>query len=56
METVDRGCRVPAGKVFVMGDNRSNSEDSRVIGPIDRSKIVGHAFVVLWPPSDFGGI
>jgi signal peptidase I len=56
MEAVDGGCRVPAGKVFVMGDNRSNSEDSRVIGPIAKDKIVGHAFVVLWPPGDFGGI
>lgn len=56
MEAVDDGCRVPAGKVFVMGDNRSNSEDSRVIGPIDESKIVGHAFVVLWPPRNFAGL
>ena len=56
MEAVDGGCRVPAGRVFVMGDNRSNSEDSRVIGPIDESKIVGHAFLILWPPGDFGGL
>ena len=56
MEKVDEGCRVPTGKVFVMGDNRSNSEDSRVIGPIDEVKIVGHAFVVLWPVGNFGGI
>jgi signal peptidase I len=56
MEAVDEGCRVPAGKVFVMGDNRSNSEDSRVIGPIDKDKIVGNAFVILWPPGDFGAI
>lgn len=56
MEAVDDGCRVPAGKVFVMGDNRSNSEDSRVIGPIDESKVVGHAFVVLWPPRNFAGL
>jgi signal peptidase I len=56
MEKVDEGCRVPTGKVFVMGDNRSNSEDSRVIGPIEEAKIVGHAFVVLWPIGNFGGI
>jgi signal peptidase I len=54
MTPADGGCRVPAGKVFVMGDNRSNSEDSRVIGPIDEEKIVGHAFLILWPPGDFG--
>ncbi|HEX2241457.1 MAG TPA: signal peptidase I [Actinomycetota bacterium] len=43
------GCRVPAGKVFVMGDNRGNSEDSRILGPIDEDKIIGHAFVIVWP-------
>jgi signal peptidase I len=48
------GCVVPAGKVFVMGDNRGNSEDSRILGPIDEDKIVGHAFVVIWPPKDIG--
>ena len=56
MEKAEDGCRVPTGKVFVMGDNRSNSEDSRVIGPIEEAKIVGHAFVVLWPVGNFGGI
>jgi signal peptidase I len=48
------GCVVPAGMVFVMGDNRSNSEDSRILGPIDEDKIVGHAFMIIWPPKDFG--
>ena len=48
------GCVVPAGKVFVMGDNRANSEDSRILGPIDEDKIVGHAFLIIWPPQDFG--
>jgi signal peptidase I len=56
MPVADRGCRVPAGDVFVMGDNRGNSEDSRVIGPIPEDKIVGRAFVVIWPPADFGGL
>ncbi|MDQ3952501.1 MAG: signal peptidase I [Actinomycetota bacterium] len=50
------GCVVPAGKVFVMGDNRGNSEDSRILGPIDEDKIVGHAFLIIWPPNDFGTI
>jgi signal peptidase I len=49
-------CVVPTGMVFVMGDNRGNSEDSRIIGPIDEDKIVGHAFVIIWPFSDMGGL
>ncbi len=40
---------VPPGTVFVMGDNRSNSEDSRVFGPIAKSSIIGRAFVLIWP-------
>ncbi len=45
---------VPAGKIFVMGDNRNNSDDSRNFGPIDAAKVVGHAFLLIWPPEDFG--
>jgi signal peptidase I len=52
MQVVENACRVPAGKVFVMGDNRPNSEDSRALGPVDEGKIVGRAFAVLWPPSN----
>ena len=56
MKARDGGCLVPAGKVFVMGDNRANSQDSRVIGPIDEDKIIGRAFLIIWPPKDFGTI
>jgi signal peptidase I len=45
---------VPEGTVFVMGDNRSNSEDSRVFGAIDEDTIVGRAFVKVLPLSDLG--
>ena len=40
---------VPEGQVFVLGDNRTNSEDSRVFGPVDMEDIKGKAFVVFWP-------
>ncbi len=43
---------VPAGELFVMGDNRTDSLDSRYgLGYIPISKVIGRAFVVIWPPS-----
>jgi signal peptidase I len=45
---------VPDASVFVMGDNRSDSLDSRVFGPIRTDQIVGRAAVRIWPPSGIG--
>ncbi len=45
---------VPEDSVFVMGDNRANSTDSRAFGPIKIDSIVGKAFVVIWPASRWG--
>lgn len=47
---------VPAGTLFVMGDNRTNSQDSRYIGPISEDLVVGRAFVRVWPLGQLGSL
>lgn len=48
------GLVVPEGELFVMGDNRRVSIDSRELGCIKQEKIVGKAFLRLYPFKDFG--
>ena len=41
---------VPEGALFVMGDNRRNSSDSRAWGMVPMENVIGKAVVVYWPP------
>jgi signal peptidase I len=47
---------VPALHLFVMGDNRNFSNDSRSFGPVAISRVIGRAWFSYWPPEDWGAV
>jgi signal peptidase I len=46
--------RVAQGEVFLMGDNRGQSDDSRYWGPVPIAWVIGRAFATYWPPDRIG--
>jgi signal peptidase I len=48
--------KIKDGYVWAMGDNRNNSGDSRVFGPVSLKAIMGEAFAVYWPLNHLGGL
>ena len=49
-------CTIGDDEIFVLGDNRGNSDASNHFGPLPFDTVVGRAFIRVWPLSDFGGI
>ncbi len=45
---------IPPDHYFMMGDNRGNSDDSRIWGPVSGDSIIGKAFATYWPPNRIG--
>lgn len=51
-----RSLRLQNNQYMLLGDNRENSLDSRMLGIVDKSRIVGRVIFRFWPPSQFGFI
>jgi signal peptidase I len=47
---------VPPGKYWVLGDNRNDSNDSHIWGFLPANEVIGKAWVVYWPPSDWRAV
>ncbi len=47
---------IPDGKIFVLGDNRQNSEDSRNFGSISKDAVIGRAALKFWPVWELGSL
>jgi len=50
-EYIEQSFKIGTDEIFVMGDNRNNSYDSRYFGPIMETDVFGKVFFIYWPPS-----
>jgi signal peptidase I len=52
----DKQDKTGPDEFYMMGDNRNESHDSHVWGPLKKNRVIGHAFFVFWPPARVGNI